>query len=110
MKNIISVLSLVLSSIIFSQSKAKYFTVYNDEIIYTGNDRLNLYTDIIDSIKILKGEESSDYFENVGGVILVYLKNKIDKQIITKEELNSSFNQPVDRAVYINGEKLFKDL
>ena len=110
MKKLVLLLYLFFSTLAFSQSKAQIFTVYNDEIILTGNDRMNLYSDVIDSIKILKGEESSDYFEQAGGVILIYLRNKMDRKFLTKEEINELLEIPSQRPIYINEVKLLKDL
>jgi len=110
MKKLVLLLYLFFSTLAFSQSKAQIFTVYNDEIILTGNDRMNLYSDVIDSIKILKGEESSEYFENAGGVIIIYLRNNMKRQFLDKKEINKMLEIPTERDIYVNKVKLLKDL
>ena len=87
MKKLVLLLYLFFSTLAFSQSKAQIFTIYNDEIILTGNDRMNLYIDVIDTIKILKGKESSGYFEDAGGVILIFLRNKWIENFLPKKKL-----------------------
>lgn len=110
MKKIILLFLFFTSSFLIAQSKSNVFTIYNDEVILTGSDRLNLYTDVIDTIKILKGEESSDYFEKAGGVIIIFLRNNLNKQFLTKAEINQILHLPSDREIYINGIKLLKEL
>lgn len=95
---------LVCSILGFAQKKMlNVFTIYNNEVILTGSDRMNLDQDRIDSIKILKGEESDSYFEKADGVILIYLYKQLQKEFITKSQINEILRLPIDRTIYVNG-------
>lgn len=95
---------LVCSILGFAQKKMlNVFTIYNNEVILTGSDRMNLDQDRIDSIKILKGEESDSYFEKADGVILIYLYKQLQKEFITKAQINEILRLPIDRTIYVNG-------
>ncbi|MBF0597602.1 hypothetical protein [Faecalibacter rhinopitheci] len=101
---------LVCSILGFAQKKMlNVFTIYNNEVILTGSDRMNLDQDRIDSIKILKGEESDSYFEKADGVILIYLYKQLQKEFITKSQINEILRLPIDRTIYVNGIKSLKE-
>lgn len=88
----------------FGQQKASsVFTLYNETYLLTGNDRMNLDQDRIDSVKIFKGKDSVPFFEKADGVIMIYLRHPMEKEFLTTPQINALLGLPADRPIYVNG-------
>lgn len=87
-------------------TKKHYVTLINDSILLTGQDRLNLDTDRIKTINVLKSDAAEHYGENLGGIVNITIENSPSFKLLSTKQVNQLMGITKDQPLYLNGKKM----
>lgn len=87
-------------------TKKHYVTLINDSILLTGQDRLNLDTDRIKTINVLKSDAAEHYGENLGGIVNITIENSPSFNLLSTKQVNQLMGITKDQPLYLNGKKM----